>query len=360
MIFIYKLVLRIYKLAVRRRQCFIMAGHRNTFRLTLVCRPRRRLVAHGFTLVELLVVIAIIGILIGLLLPAVQAAREAARRTQCQNHLKQQILAVHNFASVTEGVPPAYLSGYGHGTWLVVIMPYLENSQLYAQANIKVQYYNLETHVIEQQVSYYYCPSRRSPPQLSVIGDSRLSVSHRPGALADYAMAAGDGQFDPWYEAPGRGTCAARVAKVKFTPDSDEGLNVNIQSWSPDRLMKDVTDGLSNTIFLGEKFVHSEYFGQKFFGDNSYLNGDSIHNYTRLAGPGRPGGTAFPLYTPANESGRLKAVLLRNVFGSSHNGVVQFAFGDGGTRALQTSIDLQVLGYLMTVADGSVIDDSAF
>ena len=91
------------------------------------CRP-----LHGFTLVELLVVITIIGILISLLLPAVQAAREAARRTQCSNNLKQLALAMHGFHEAQGHLPPG-MNGCCWGTWLVYILPYVEQQNLFDQ-----------------------------------------------------------------------------------------------------------------------------------------------------------------------------------------------------------------------------------
>ncbi|QDT69424.1 hypothetical protein MalM25_23610 [Planctomycetes bacterium MalM25] len=103
---------------------------------------------NGFTLVELLVVIAIIGILVALLLPAVQAAREAARRTQCTNQLRQLALAITNFESTYEFLPPGgtsaltnapswviagnqFISGGGYGpNWALQIFPFVEENAL--------------------------------------------------------------------------------------------------------------------------------------------------------------------------------------------------------------------------------------
>jgi len=98
---------------------------------------------RAFTLVELLVVIAIIGILVGLLLPAIQAAREAARRTQCVNNLKQQGLALQNHHDIYKYLPNSEVppgnggtTGYGH-SWMVLIMPFIEENVLYQQLDLK-------------------------------------------------------------------------------------------------------------------------------------------------------------------------------------------------------------------------------
>src|ERR1700752_3886620 len=150
-------------------------------RASVVGRRLRR----AFTLVELLVVIAIIGVLVALLLPAIQAAREAARRSQCQSNLKQVGLAMHMFHDNKKALPPSRLPCQ-HGTWASLIWPYLEEGAVAAQWDKQRSYYFQPLESVQAQVAVYLCPTRRSPAQLSLEGDKRAGVSHRPGGLSDY------------------------------------------------------------------------------------------------------------------------------------------------------------------------------
>jgi hypothetical protein len=100
---------------------------------------------------------------------------------------------------------------------------------------------------------------------------------------------------------------------------------------------EDITDGLSNTIFIGEKHVRRGQFGVGWL-DCSLYNGDYASCSSRGAGPD------FPLAKTPDET--------QPVFGSYHPGICQFNFGDGSVRALKNTIDPNVLGLLANIADG--------
>lgn len=156
---------------------------------------------RGFTLIELLVVISIIAILVGLLLPAVQKVRESAARIQCANNLKQIGLASHNYHNDHDSLPPSRKTSSG-ATWAVLLLPYMEQANLYQQWSLSDDYYVQSELARRSVVKNYFCPSRRSAPgspSASIEGDvpqGDPNLSHVPGALGDYAASVGTTGMD--------------------------------------------------------------------------------------------------------------------------------------------------------------------
>jgi prepilin-type N-terminal cleavage/methylation domain-containing protein/prepilin-type processing-associated H-X9-DG protein len=209
----------------------------------------------AFTLVELLVVIAIIGILVGLLLPAVQAAREAARRLQSQNNLKQIGLALHNHESArgvfpagyvarTSGsdVDPETLDGPPGWAWGTYLLPYMEQQNLYDQLDLSQPCW-APVNAIAFQARV---PAFLNPAAPNSEGACRV-LDHGGNLLAELGRShylANAGHDEPWgYQPPVADW--SRLANGPFYRNSRVGI-------------RDVPDGLSNTVFIGEHTTVSD------------------------------------------------------------------------------------------------------
>lgn len=268
-------------------------------------RLRRRL---GFTLIELLVVIAIIAILIALLLPAVQQAREAARRTQCRNNLKQIGLALHNYESSFGMFPQAAHNSYnimdvpGGGpmpyagyasymtpntlSWRVMILPFIEQVNLYNQFNMQGWQYGWSpinpTTIGATPIPGFYCPSdptgQAEPwtptPQGGTFGAGVISHGTNYASMRTLSRRSNVKQAYLSRDANG-GTSLPRPWIVRQNPQGDGGLPLqNLR-------IRDYTDGLSNTVMVTEKFRGKTFVTKR----GAWIGADTDPNGGFTTGP---------------------------------------------------------------------------
>jgi prepilin-type N-terminal cleavage/methylation domain-containing protein/prepilin-type processing-associated H-X9-DG protein len=342
-------------------------------RLTL--RPR------GFTLIELLVVIAIIGVLVGLLLPAVQQAREAARRSTCQNNFRQMALAVMQHESVNKSLPHGTLRfgseisgkrGSNSLTWHYYILPFIEQLDLFQKG--AVQSGETETsaerswRICQDGTPYQICPSDdkirsvnwRNPFKAPTnYFASRGPVAYRQGDTCSFWFSSYHNRPDLGYNGGSGGTMDGRTeignnaSNVKgehirgmFNPvskatvtNADDVMRVKL---------KDITDGMSQSIMLGESLPDQ----MRVFEGNAYMSWGSY-----------PLVTTIPINTHVDTTSNdcsTNQYIKRNWgvatgFKSRHDSGANFAFGDGTVRFLNENINMDTFQLLGHIRDGQPI-----
>lgn len=302
--------------------------------------PSRRRQA-AFTLVELLVVIAIIGVLVGLLLPAVQSAREAARRMSCSNNMKQVALALHNYESTHQSLPPAWVDWDGlytapiHVAHVnVAVLPFLEGSSAETQYDYNVRWDHANNaDMAESMPAAYQCPS--SPEA----GTPELASGFQ---TSDYAHIRSD---TGWI--------------------TDPAPNHSMFEQNVTRKFRDVTDGLTNTILQyesagraalyvkGRTAVAPTWWNSDFRAWPANFNSGWLYPYEVEVDPA----TGDPIVTWFVGS---EIINVSNLYGapySFHTGGMHVSLADGSVRFMTESIDMDLLSALTSIDGHEVVGE---
>ena len=334
----------------------------------------------GFTLIELLVVIAIIAVLIALLLPAVQQAREAARRTQCKNNLKQLGLSLHNYESTFKRLPgntggrtanPANpiewccgaAGAPGRGlNFLVHLLPFIDQAPLYNSIDA-----NNGVATDDAYLNGYPMNSTSNPPYQNVLVKAFRCPSDTASdsqPYTNYSPCIGSQFMDPnnpnacglypgnvFALTPGTNGMAPGGAQNQGSPDGSQNSGIfSTQGFTI--AFKDVSDGLSNTIFMGEVRPEcSDHISDT--GGWSSVNSLWMHTGAPINFDTCIGGANYQK-TPCNNRNQWNTAM---GFKSRHVGGAHFLMGDGAVRFLSENIDYMTYQKLGCRADGRVVGE---
>jgi prepilin-type N-terminal cleavage/methylation domain-containing protein len=288
----------------------------------------------GFTLVELLVVIAIIGVLMALLLPAVQAARESARATQCRSGIRQIGLALHNYHDIHGRLPPGWIADNPEGTpgwgWLVSILPQLEQAPLHDNLIKRHQPISdpANRQAREHVINVLLCPSDPMPKRFQLGGGGGRNHSHEEEVEGEEHRHSVDDGTALFLVSRSNYIGAFGTNEVEEEPANGNGVFYFL---SPTRFA-DITDGLSNTILVGER--HGRFGGSLWQGVVPEANEAMV----RIVGVGD--------HTPNHRDHHF------DDFTSHHPGGVHFVLGDGAVRRIDDHVDHAVFQALLTRGGG--------